>query len=405
MYSRRQTLTMKKLLAVPLLLLISVCAFGQAESDERAMLELHDGVTISKDSIFLLNIRFRMQNRVGFTTVSGEDLSTAAWEMRVRRLRLRFDGYALNKHWQYYIQLAFSKNDLDLEEGEVAQPIRDAIIHYRFNKWTQLSLGQSKLPGNRQRVISSGNQQFPDRSLANTRFTLDRDFGIFFYHTIPMNAMRWNVKTAVTSGDGRNASPIDEGLAYTGRLEWLPLGEFTKGGDFSEGDIEREPAPRLSLAGGYSTNRDARRVGGQLGKDLLAPRNMNTVTFDMVFKYKGWALSSEVMERTTEEDPVTTDMEGDVEYVYEGRGLNTQLSYCTPGRWEVAARYTFVDPSKRIAELTPRTEDAQLCCNKYLKGHRIKAQLVAGYRWLNGMMATDNPGNRWNAMFQLEFGI
>ncbi|MFZ1687768.1 MAG: porin [Flavobacteriales bacterium] len=384
---------------------IAVLSFAQAESDERAMLELHDGVTISKDSIFLLNIRFRMQNRAGFTTVDGEDLSTAAWDVRVRRLRLRFDGFALNRKWQYYIQLAFSKSDLDLEESEIAQPIRDAIVHYRFNKWTQLSFGQSKLPGNRQRVVSSGNLQFPDRSLVNTRFTLDRDFGLFFYRTLPMGNMRVNLKTAITSGDGRNASPIDEGLAYTGRVEWLPLGEFTKGGDFSEGDLEREAKPKLSLAAGYSTNRNARRVGGQLGEALFAPRNINTLTVDMVLKYKGWALSSEFMDRTSEEDPLTTSVDGDVEYVYEGSGVNTQLSYCTPTRWEIVSRYTLVQPGKRIGSLTPITEEIQVGGNKYFKGHRIKAQLIAGYRWTEGIADTDHAGNRWNAMFQLEFGI
>jgi phosphate-selective porin OprO/OprP len=337
--------------------------------------------------------------------MSGEDLSIAGWEARVRRLRLRFDGFALNRKWQYYIQLAFSKSDLDLEEGEVAQPIRDAIIHYRFNNRTQLSFGQSKLPGNRQRVVSSGNLQFPDRSLANTRFTLDRDFGVFFYHTLPWGDMRINLKTAITSGDGRNASPIDEGLAYTGRIEWLPLGEFTKGGDFSEGDLEREPAPRLSVAGGYSTNRDARRVGGQLGVDLFAPRNINTLTFDMVLKYGGWAMSAEFMDRASEQDPLTINDELAVQYVYEGRGMNAQLSYCTASRWEIASRYTIVDPGDRISLLTPRTEEVQLGGNKYFKGHRIKAQLVAGYRWTDGIADTAHAGNRWTAMFQLEFGI
>lgn len=397
-------LMLKHFLAISGLLLAAVCS-GQAESDERAMIELHDGVTISKDSIFLLNIRFRMQNRAGFNTVDGEDLSTAAWDVRVRRLRLRFDGFAINRKWQYYIQLAFSKSDLDLEETEIAQPIRDAIIHYRFNKWTQLSFGQSKLPGNRQRVVSSGSLQFPDRSLVNTRFTLDRDFGLFFYRTVPLGNMRINLKTAVTSGDGRNASPIDEGLAYTGRVEWLPLGEFTKGGDFSEGDLEREPKPKLSVAGGYSTDRDARRVGGQLGEALFAPRNINTLTVDMVLKCKGWAWSTEFMDRTSEEDPLTSNLEGDVEFVYEGQGVNTQLSYCTPKRWEVVSRYTLVQPGKRISALTPRTEEVQVGGNKYFKGHRIKAQLIAGYRWTEGIADTDHAGNRWSAMFQLEFGI
>lgn len=57
-----------------------------------ALIEIHDGITIS-NSLFLLNLRFRMQNQVGFTTVSGDDLSAASVDARVRRLRLRLDGY------------------------------------------------------------------------------------------------------------------------------------------------------------------------------------------------------------------------------------------------------------------------------------------------------------------------
>ena len=76
--------------ALAMLLLVTPCALlAQTESDERALLEIHDGVTISKDSLFLLNLRFRMQNRMGFTTVSGDDLSIKADEARVRRLLVR----------------------------------------------------------------------------------------------------------------------------------------------------------------------------------------------------------------------------------------------------------------------------------------------------------------------------
>ena len=55
------------------------------------------------------------------------------------------------------------------------------------------------------------------------------------------------LKGAFSTGDGRNALPIDGGMAYTGRIEWLPFGAFTNKGDYSEGDIEMEPKPKFSL--------------------------------------------------------------------------------------------------------------------------------------------------------------
>ena len=47
------------------------------------------GIT-SPDSIFQLNIRFRMQNRATYLQEEDED---GAVDAQIRRLRLRFDGY------------------------------------------------------------------------------------------------------------------------------------------------------------------------------------------------------------------------------------------------------------------------------------------------------------------------
>ena len=58
------------------------------------------GIT-SPDSLFQLNIRFRMQNRVTFIQNEGED---AAYSGEIRRLRLRFDGYVGNPHFLYALQ-------------------------------------------------------------------------------------------------------------------------------------------------------------------------------------------------------------------------------------------------------------------------------------------------------------
>ena len=120
------------------IVLIFVLGAGEAlaqivESDERAQMNVNEGLSFSKDSLFLLNFRFRMQNRAGINTLSGDELTVSDFEMRVRRLRLRLDGFVGNPELQYYIQLGFSKVDLDLETTAIAQPIRDAVLYYFVN--------------------------------------------------------------------------------------------------------------------------------------------------------------------------------------------------------------------------------------------------------------------------------
>lgn len=391
-------------LVVALLLAIPAGALAQNERDEAPLINVRNGLSFTRDSVFLLNLRFRMQSRAGLTTVGGDDLSVGDVDMRIRRVRLRLDGHVLNLKLRYYLQLNFSRSDLDLDGDVVAQPLRDALVYYFFNENIYLGFGQGKLPGNRQRVISSGNQQFPDRSIANAAFTLDRDVGLFAYWTIPAGGQQFHLKGAITTGEGRNPLVGNNGLCYTGRFEWLPLGGFKNSGDFSEGDLEMEPRPRLSLAAGYSYNDMARRSGGQLGAELYTPTDMGTFIADMVLKWQGWALSSEFFQCDSDA-PITTSSNGDVRFVTTGQGLNTQLSKHLPSHWELASRYTVVRPTGEVAPLRARVEESLLGVNRYLNGHRIKLQWYAGYRWIQGDARFGTAGNSWTTMFQIEFGI
>lgn len=94
-------------------LLVFVSAQAQ-EFDERAVVNFRKGLGFyAADSSLAINLKFRMQNIVGVSTVSGEDLDISDIEARVKRLRLRFDGFIKNKNISYYMQLAFSRNDQD----------------------------------------------------------------------------------------------------------------------------------------------------------------------------------------------------------------------------------------------------------------------------------------------------
>ena len=111
------------------------------------------------DSSYSVNIRFRMQNRFLMNTKDEEHLETGSWEARVRRCRLSFAGHILNPKWNYYLQLSFSRGDMDWSDVDASTQntspnvVRDAMIFYKPIKNLQFALGQGKLPGNRQRVI------------------------------------------------------------------------------------------------------------------------------------------------------------------------------------------------------------------------------------------------------------
>lgn len=361
---------------------------------------------ISPDSLFMLNIRFRIQNRVGITTVSASDWDVREVEARVRRLRLRFDGFIYTKKLNYVIRLAFSRGDMDYDDSGFPNIIRDAMVIYNFNPHFGLGLGQTKLPGNRQRITSSGDLQFPDRSIVNATFNIDRDFGGQVYYNNTINKLFYVLRGAVSTGEGRNFNSTDQGLAYTGRLELLPLGIFTNGGDYFEGDLAREPKPKVSLGLTYSYNSNTKRTGGQLGKFLYEPRDMDTRMADFLLKYNGWALAVEYLRRTSP-NPITENTDGEVAYIYSGRGMNFQGSYLFKNNYEIAARFSEVRPDEVIQSYTPKRRDYTIGATKYLRGHRVKFQLDWTYQesdWL-GAETTEPDSDAWQIRFQIEAGI
>ena len=267
-------------------------------------------------------------------------------------------------------------------------------------------MGQSKLPGNRQRVVSSGELELPERSIVNAAFTLDRDFGVSAQWEDTLGGQVWRVKGAITSGEGRMSAPTKGGLSYTGRVEWLPFGGFEGGGERHEGDLERQQQPRLALGAGYSTNRATRRTNGQLGELFPdgAKRDVNTFIADLLFKYRGWSVLAEFFDRRSEGPPVITG-EGPLAFVHEGQGVLVQASSMLGKRGQVAGRYGLVLPGERVETVMKQREEAWLGYSYYVNGHRIKLQSALIHQWTRGRMGMDQAGNVLGIMFQVELGL
>lgn len=361
---------------------------------------------VAEDSAFSVKFRFRMQTRVKYTSNSGDDLSLKEWEARVRRLRIRLEGHFIDPKLTYKIQLGFTRGDMDFSDSKHPNLVRNAIINYQVSEEFKLGLGLDKLPGNRQRYISSGSQQFAERALVSGNFNIDEDFGLFAMYSNQLGQMPIQLYGTISTGEGKVVNTTDKGLAYTARAEIFPFGKFTNEGDTFEGDLERESKPKLVLGGGYSFNDQAKRNQGQTGTYLYSPLDLKTTFLDVLFKYNGWAYQTEYMSLHTN-NPVTTDGSGNVEYAYKGFGWNQQLSYLIHPHsgYEIAGRYSLVRPHADIRNYEQPFEVFELGVTKYLRAHRVKLQLNGHYFVQNGRFGVTSLGNHWGAIFQIELGI
>ncbi|MGB6084752.1 porin [Moheibacter sp.] len=406
---------MKKLILTALFLFFGLTSFAQIIKYDSVDMERQHaalpyysygkglGLT-SPDSIFQLNIRFRMQNRATFNHFEDDEESIDA---QIRRLRLRFDGYVGNPDFMYSIQLSFAPEDVgELEEGKNINIIRDAVIVYKPTDHWDFSFGQTKLPGNRQRLNSSGGLQLTDRSINNARFNIDRDFGLQVHNTNEFeDKFSYNFRGAVSMGDGRNwTDNEDTGVALTGKAEIYPFGAFKKTGAYFEGDLMRESKPKLMLSGAFHQNNQARRERGQTGSELFAKRTMQSAFADLIFKYNGWAFMSAYMNRSAK-NPITVNPEdpNDVRYVFVGQGVDLQGSYLFRNNFEVIGRYSNQWVDNEIRSFEPNTQQFSLGLTKYIWEHAFKLQAEATYEIKDYFL--DKNTNNWYIRFQVEIGI
>lgn len=411
----------KKIIATLLLCSGSVCASAQQEEttfetsagNEAELLEklrnmpnieVGKGITFQpKNKQYKMTMRFRMQNLLAMDF--DDNFSLQETQARVKRLRLRFDGYIFSPKLLYSIQLGFTPYDSKVLPNGNQNIVRDAMIYYMPNANWNIGFGQAKIKANRARVNSSSALQFVDRSIVNSEFNLDRDFGLFgeFYKPL-IGDFNMAAKASITLGEGRNwSSSKQSGFAYTGRLELYPFGRFKSLGEVAEGDFERESNVKVMLAGAYSYNDKATRLQGQNGAIMPngETRDLHAYFVDFILKYQGFAFYTDFMGRSTSQPLFNNEASP---CIYKGNGVNVQSSYLFPSNWEIALRNSTLLPAKEVQPIVGYKKHNQttLAVTKYLIGHSLKIQADASY---NTKQASVEPYNRWQLRFQVELGL
>jgi len=390
--------------------LLSICYTSQ--SQEISDTKFGKGLInfVAKDSSFSVKFAPRIQAR--FNTAwdhNGEKYGKPEQNFLIRRARLKFDGFAYSPKLKYKIELGLSNRDISGGNEftrNTPRYILDAVIMWNFHENFELWAGQTKLPGNVERVVSSANLQLIDRSLLNSRFNIDRDMGIQIRHHANLGGdFMIREKVAISQGEGRNITEGNEGgLQYTGRLEFLPFGKFASKGDYSQSDLKREATPKLMVGVTYDYNQDAVKTRSNLGSYMflddgsLYETDITTLFVDAMFKYKGFAFMGEYALRDADA-PVAVEADGTAtgDIVTTGNALNAQASYLFKNNYEVTGRFTTLD----FDEVTGRAPQEQytLGFSKYVVGHKLKIQTDISYSTADG----NEDGIMFRTGFDLHF--
>ncbi len=364
-----------------------------------------------QDSTFYLKLGFRFQNLIvadwdladeamGFT--AGNDVNAF-----VRRSRLKFDGWAFTPKLKYKLELSLSNRDNGGggnkdEFGNAANTILDAHVTYNFYKGFSIRFGQGKLAGNRERVISSGNLQFVDRSRLNSRFTIDRDVFLQLSHKHTLGDNFIIQETAsIASGEGKNhLTGYNGGFGYTYRVEFWPFGSFQSKGDYVGSSIKRETIPKLAVGFTYDNNRKAGRERGQKGSFIynesgeITGKDLNTFFADLMFKYQGLSVMAEYADKRAEDGPLLFEGETLIAEYYTGESYNIQTGYMFKNNMELAIRYTNVD-----AEIARDEKHYTIGLNKFFVGHKLKIQ--TDFSLINRVEGQNSA--LWRTQFDIHF--
>ena len=344
---------------------------------------------IGKDSSFSMNVSARMQMLGTSNWDVNNGLYNPTSNLLVRRARLKFSGFAYSPKLKYKLELGLSNRDIGKASSftnEAPKYILDAVVKWNFSGNFVLWFGQTKLPGNRERVISSGDLQQVDRSLLNSRFNIDRDMGFQLRHHFNLTD-KFIVKEmfSVSQGEGRNVTTGNlGGHQYTSRIELLPFGKFASKGDYRGSDLKFEPAPKLALGFTYDFNNDAVKNRSNQGSYMTTDTgfystNISTVFVDAMYKHKGFSVMAEYAYRDAE-DAFAKNSDGTLtgDEVQVGNALNLQTGYLLSKTLEISGRYTNIDWD---FDITGKGQENQytLGLSKYIVGHKLKVQTDVSY--------------------------
>ncbi len=354
------------------------------------------GLTVARGDDFALNLAARLQLRdtlrVDPDVPSDADSAPEVTnELQIRTVRLWFRGHVFDPNVRYGVQLALGGNDF--EAGQPS-PLFDAFLDLTHLRDLSVRVGQFFVPFDRARTVREFALETVDRTEVVRELTLDRDVGLDLYSEDLFGlGGRLAYHLGVFGGDGRNRfGGTTPGFLWTLRLAARPFGAFD---DDREGDLARTPDPRLAVGLAVALNQQTDRPRSTTGTPTSATFDQLHAAADLVFKWHGFSVLSEVVWRQSS-TPFVDAVDGTGEtvrtFARNGLGGFAQVSQMLGPRVAVWARYEHLvalcpgvlgasadcaganDPGL-VDQVNGRGRGLGAGANLYLHGHALKVQL------------------------------
>jgi phosphate-selective porin OprO and OprP len=354
----------------------------------------------TRDGNWQTNLQWRFQFRLTWPT-SGDprqvDNFAANEEVtfETRRLRMKIGGHGYRPWLKYYFEVDLQPTR-DADDSSSTASAR--VIDWRVDvaKWKQFGVrvGQWKIDYNRERVDSSGRQEFVERSIVNRIFTIDRQIGVSFRGRLFEGThadMRYYA--GVFTGEGRGVRNDDNNMMYVARLQWNFLGRDL---GHRQTDVERTERPTGSLAFAASTTKGKCTRWSSSGcGNLDGFTNANLATQsqfrvhqaveELAFKWQGFAFQQEFhWKRVIDRSFLTSNGLHDTDfyglYAQAGYFFNEILDF-VPEELELAFRYGLVREANETNRLkTNSRNEYTVAANWFFWGHNNK--ITADYSYL-----------------------
>lgn len=294
----------------------------------------------------------------------------------VSNLRLTLGGQLFERSLIYRVQVSLMPLRV---HGARESPVYDAYLNRTFRSGISVRVGQFFVPFNRLRTISDWALQLGARSIAVREFSLNRDLGVrvsaepFLGARSPLS-----IHIGVFGGDGT----IDDvwrrpGALVVSRFEFRPFGAFD---DDIDGDLKRRASPAVALGAAFAANINASKAASNSGAKLgNGSQHFIHASADLIFKWRGFALQSELILRRSTIHSSLSDQNENANGTRDGYGATAQLSYIFPDPIELAARISAIEPWSDadpgfIASAARDGRELGLGISYYLRGHYLKVQ-------------------------------
>ena len=374
----------------------------------------------SEDGNFSTNLQWRAQMRFS-NPGDGDPITTADFRsdpktsnFELRRVRMKIGGRGYKPWVKYYFEIDLQPSRTFTSSSSNASA---RVLDWRLDvqPWQEFGfrIGQWKINLNRERVDSSGRQQFVERSIVNSIFTIDRQIGVMAKGRLNKGTMMdMRYYAGIFNGEGRAVDNANEQMMKMARLQWNFLGRDLK---WRQSDIKRHKKPTAQFAVGWADTKTPCTKWSSSGCGNLGgftdEASANGSQFDIeqyvtefAMKYQGLSIQSEYHWKTIEDTEAQTNHDLKGAYAQVGYFFNEMMP-SVPEELELAFRYAFVDePDADTTTLTSNREEYTVAANYFIAGHNNKITVDYSYLTLNDASDTlFSKDNRVRVQWDISF--